>query len=42
LPGDDVADDNKTYFVSADVRDYNTGPFGFKPGGEVILEKVTG
>jgi hypothetical protein len=42
LPGDDVADDNKAYFVSADVRDYNTGPFGFKPGGEVILEKVTG
>lgn len=36
LPGDDE------YFVSEDVRDYNTGPFGFNPGGEVVLEKVTG
>lgn len=42
LPGDDVDDDTKAFFVSEDVRDYNTGPFGFKPGGEVILERVAG
>lgn len=41
LPGNGNIDD-RTYFVSEDVRDYNTGPFGFKPGGEVVLEKVTG
>lgn len=47
LPGDgDLAD--RTYFVSADVRDYSTGPFGFKPSpdatafGEIVLEKITG
>lgn len=32
----------RTYFVSEDVRDYTTGPFPYKPGGEVVLEKVTG
>lgn len=36
LPGGDE------YFVSEDVRDYTTGPFAFKPGGEVIVEKVSG
>ncbi len=41
LPGSGSVDD-RTYFVSEDVRDYNTGPFGFQPGGEVVLEKVTG
>lgn len=41
LPGTDT-EDARTYFVSQDVRDYTTGPFGYKPGGEVILEKVTG
>lgn len=30
------------YFVSQDVRDYTTGPFPFKPGGEIIVEVVTG
>jgi hypothetical protein len=30
------------YFVSEDVRDYTTGPFGFKPGGEIVVEKVSG
>lgn len=37
-----AGDDGDAYFVSEDVRDYNTGPFGFKPGGEVVLEKVSG
>lgn len=41
LPGDGSEDD-RTFYVSEDVRDYNTGPFGFTPGGEVVLEKVTG
>jgi hypothetical protein len=41
LPGEgDVKD--RTYFVSEDMRDYTTGPFGYDPGGEVVLEKVTG
>jgi hypothetical protein len=30
------------YWVSEDVRDYTTGPFEYRPGGEVILEVVTG
>jgi hypothetical protein len=37
LPGSDTE-----YFVSEDVRDYTTGPFGYRPGGEVVLEVVTG
>lgn len=37
LPGSDTE-----YFVSQDVRDYTTGPFGYNPGGEVVLEVVTG
>ena len=38
----------RTYFVSEDVRDYSTGPFGFKPSinaeafGEIVVEKVSG
>lgn len=30
------------FFVSKDVRDYNTGPFGYNPGGEVVVERVSG
>lgn len=41
LPGDPDGEGARTYFVSEDVRDYNTGPFGFRPGGEVVLERVT-
>lgn len=41
LPGDDT-EAERTYFVSEDVRDYTTGPFSYQPGGEVVLEKVTG
>jgi hypothetical protein len=41
LPGaDDVSE--RTYFVSEDMRDYTTGPFGYRPGGEIVLEKVSG
>lgn len=34
--------DERTYFVSQDVRDYTTGPYGYDPGGEIVVEKVTG
>lgn len=37
LPGSDTE-----YWVSEDVRDYNTGPFNYSPGGEVVLEVVKG
>lgn len=37
LPGSPIE-----YWVSQDVRDYTQGPFGFKPGGEIILEVVSG
>jgi len=37
-----LPDSDTEYWVSEDVRDYTTGPFGYKPGGEVILEVVTG
>lgn len=46
LPGTGAAA-TRTYFVSEDVRDYSTGPFGFKPSpdaekfGEIILEVVS-
>jgi hypothetical protein len=40
FPGGDV--DTDFYFVSEDVRDYTNGPFGFKPGGEIVVEKVSG
>lgn len=37
-----LPDSDAVYFVSEDVRDYNTGPFGYEPGGEVIIEVVDG
>jgi hypothetical protein len=37
---DEVA--KRTYWVSQDVRNDNTGPFPYRPGGEIILEVVTG
>ncbi|QFG08866.1 head-to-tail stopper [Mycobacterium phage MalagasyRose] len=30
------------YRVSEDVRDYNTGPFGYRPGGAVVIESAKG
>jgi hypothetical protein len=39
---DKVVLDGVAYFVAGDVMDYNTGPFGFRPGGEVFVEKVSG
>lgn len=35
-------DPDEPYRVSEDVRDMSTGPFGFAPGGAVVIEKVTG
>lgn len=42
LPGGDINDDAESYFVSEDVRDYTTGPFSQGPGGEIVIELVTG
>ena len=42
FPGDDITDDESAYRVSEDVRDFNTGPFGFKPGGAIVVERVRG
>jgi hypothetical protein len=33
---------NCFYLVTEDVRDMSNGPFGFRPGGAVVIEKVTG
>lgn len=41
LPGAE-AEADRTYFVSEDIRDYTTGPYGYDPGGEVVIEKVAG
>jgi hypothetical protein len=30
------------FFVAGGVMNYNTGPFGYQPGGEVFLERITG
>lgn len=41
----DVSDDPSNadfYHVSEDVRDYNTGPFGYRPGGAVVIERTQG
>lgn len=42
LSGTDDEVAKRTYWVSEDVRDYTTGPFGYRPGGEVVIEVVTG
>ena len=36
------AQPGRWYSVSEDVRDYSTGPFGYRPGGAVAIEKVDG
>lgn len=41
-PGDLVILDGVDYVVSEDVRDYRTGPWEPGPGGEVIVERVSG
>jgi hypothetical protein len=41
-PGDLVILNGVDYVVSEDVRDYTNGPFSHGPGGEVVVEKVTG
>lgn len=42
FPGDDITDDESAYRVSRDVQDFNTGPFGYKPGGAIVVERVRG
>jgi hypothetical protein len=42
FPGDDITDDESAYRVSEDVRDFNTGPFEYKPGGAIVVERVRG
>ncbi|OBJ52428.1 hypothetical protein [Mycobacterium asiaticum] len=39
---DKVILDGVEYFVAGDIMNYNTGPFGFTPGGEVFVERVSG
>lgn len=41
-PGDKVTLNGTDYIVSEDVRDYRNGPFSEGPGGELIVERVTG
>lgn len=38
---DRVTLDDKVYRVDQ-VRDYSTGPFGYQPGGVVVVEWVSG
>lgn len=40
--GDLVILNGRDYIVSEDVRDYTNGPFSAGPGGEIIVERVTG
>lgn len=39
---DKVKLDGLEFFVAGDVMDYTTGPFGFKPGGEIFVQRTTG
>jgi hypothetical protein len=47
LPGSEPVEE-RTYWVSQDVRDFSTGPFGGRPAsdatrfGEIVIEIVTG
>ena len=41
-PGDLVILDGRDYVVSEDFRDYRNGPNSPGPGGEIIVERVTG
>jgi hypothetical protein len=41
-PGDLVILDGVDYVVSEDMRDYRNGPHSEGPGGEVVVERVTG
>ena len=40
--GDKLTIGAKDYLVYEDVRDFTTGPFGYKPGGALIVERVSG
>jgi hypothetical protein len=40
--GDKITLAGRDYVVSEDVRDYTTGPFSAGPGGEIVVERVTG
>jgi hypothetical protein len=40
--GDKVVVGGQTYLVSEDVRDYTTGPYGYNPGGQIVVEKTSG
>jgi hypothetical protein len=42
FPGANIDDDNQAYRVSQDDRDYTNGPFGYMPGGAIVVEKVSG
>lgn len=38
---DQVTLDDKVYRVDQ-IREYSTGPFGYQPGGVVVVERVSG
>jgi hypothetical protein len=40
--GDKVTINSQAYLVSEDVRDWTKGPFGYKPGGQIVVEKTSG
>lgn len=40
--GDKVTVDGQTYLVSEDVRDFTKGPFSYRPGGQIVVEKTSG
>jgi len=41
-PGDLVILNGVNYIVSEDIRDFRNGPYSEGPGGEVVVERVTG
>lgn len=40
--GDKVTIESAVFRVSEDVRDWTKGPFGYQPGGQIVVEKVSG
>lgn len=40
-PLDKLTLSGQPYLVDQ-IRDYTTGPFGFEPGGVIVVERVTG
>ncbi len=41
-PRDRMVVDGRTYDVQGEVEDFDHGPFGYQPGGQVNLRRVEG